>query len=163
MKKIYSLALMAMLFAVNASAQLIVSGIPKPVRVVQLVVFDFTTTVTTGDGKFYFKITSELNGMNLIAVDAHVITVSSSGAVNVDLARCAAVATGNACSGTVADMLSTNLTIDANEEKSSTAATPAVIDTANDDVATNQIIRVDVDGAGTGTQGLIVTLSFQLP
>lgn len=130
---------------------------------VELVVVGFTTALTTGDGKYYFVIPPRLTGMNLIAVSAHVITVSSSGAVNVDLARCAVVATGNTCSGTVVDMLSTNLTIDANESKSSTAAAAAVIDTSNDDVVTDQAIRIDVDGAGTGTQGLIVILRFQLP
>jgi hypothetical protein len=82
----------------------------------------------------------------------------------VDLARCAVVATGNQCSGTVVDMLSTNLTIDSNENKSSTAAAAAVIDTANDDVSTGQVIRVDVDAIHTTpAKGLLITLVFQLP
>ena len=130
----------------------------------QMVVFDFATAVAVGDGKFYFYIPADLNGMNLVGVTAAVVgAVSSSGAINVDLARCAVVATGIPCSGTVADILSTNLTIDANEDSSSTAATAAVISGTNDDVATDQMIRVDVDGAGTGTQGLIVNLEFQTP
>ena len=132
---------------------------------VQMVLFDFTTAVATGDGKFYFHIatSSKLIGMDLVGVVASVITVSSSGAITVDVARCAAVATGNPCSGTVADVLSTNLTIDANEDSSNTAATAAVIATASDDVIVDQTWRIDVDGAGTGTQGLIATLIFQLP
>lgn len=133
------------------------------VKIVEIVVIDFTTAVTTGDGKYYFPIPSTLNGHNLVSVSGHVITVSSSGAVNVDLARCAVVATGNTCSGTVVDMLPVNLTIDANESKSSSAATAVDIDETNDDVATDQVVRVDVDGAGTGTQGLILLLGFQLP
>ena len=32
-----------------------------------------------------------------------------------------------------------------------------------DDVVTNDLLRVDVDGAGTGTKGLIVTLDFVTP
>jgi hypothetical protein len=132
---------------------------------VQLVVFDFATDTATGDGKSYFYVPPSLNGMNLVGVSAQVITVgTTSGLLNVDLARCATVATGNACSGTVADMLSTNLTIDINEDDSSTAATPAVINTANDDVTTGQIIRVDVDAVhGTLAKGLLVNLTFQLP
>ena len=119
--------------------------------------------MATGDGAFYFSIPAQIAGMDLVNVEAHVITVSSSGAVDIDLARCAVVATGNTCSGTVVDMLSTNLTIDANESKSSTAATAAVINAANDDVAEDQVVRVDIDLAGTGTQGLIVWMEFQLP
>ncbi|KKL68292.1 hypothetical protein LCGC14_2126470, partial [marine sediment metagenome] len=132
---------------------------------VQMVLFDFTTAVATGDGKFYFHIPtgSKLIGMNLIDVVGAVITVSSSGAITVDVARCAPVATGNPCSGTVADVLSTNLTIDQDEDSSNTAATPSVVDTSLDDVIVDQMWRIDVDGAGTGTKGLIVTLIFQLP
>ena len=131
-------------------------------KVVQVVAFDFTTALATGDGAFYFSVPAEIGGMDLVNVEAHVITVSSSGTVDVDLARCAVVATGNTCSGTVVDMLSTNLIIDVNESKSSTGA-GATINTANDDVVEDQVIRVDVDGAGTGTQGLIVWMEFELP
>jgi hypothetical protein len=60
-------------------------------------------------------------------------------------------------------MLSTRITIDANEYDSKDATTAAVIDTSNDDVATGDVIRIDVDVAGTGTKGLNVTLSFQTP
>ena len=133
-------------------------------RNIQAVVFDFTTAVAIGDGKFYIYVPADLNGYIIVGVAASVVgATSSSGAINVDLARCAVVATGIPCSGTVADILSTNLTIDQSEDSNSTAATPAVIDTANDDLATDQTIRVDVDGAGTGAQGLIVNLEVQLP
>lgn len=132
---------------------------------VQMILFDFTTAVATGDGAFYFPIptSSKLIGKNLVGVYAWVTTVSSSGAITVDIARCAAVATGNPCSGTVADVLSTDLTIDANEDSSDTAAAAAVINTANDDAALDVTFRFDVDGAGTGTQGLAVALIFQKP
>jgi hypothetical protein len=134
------------------------------VKVVQLVPMGFGTNLTTGDGKDYFIVPASLNGMNLIGIRGDLVTRSSSGAVNIDVARCVTVASaGNMCSSTVADMLSTNLTIDADEISSGTAATAAVIDTSNDDVATGQAIRIDIDGAGTGAQGLILTLSFQLP
>jgi hypothetical protein len=132
---------------------------------VQMVLFDFTTAVATGDGKFYFHIAtgSKLIGMDLVDAVAAVITVSSSGLPEVDIARCAPVATGNVCSGTVADALTVNLTIDVNEDSSDTATTGITIATASDDVIVDQTWRIDVDVAGTGTQGLIVTLIFQLP
>lgn len=132
---------------------------------VQMVLFDFTTAVATGDGAFFFHIASgsKLIGMDLIDAVAAVITVSSSGLPTVDIARCAPVATGNPCSGTVADTLTVNLTIDVNEDSSDTATTGITINTAADDVIVDQTWRLDVDVAGTGTQGLIVTLIFQLP
>jgi hypothetical protein len=57
-------------------------------------------------------------------------------------------------------MLSTALTIDANETDSSTAAAAAVINTSNDDVATADRVFIDVDTAGTGAKGLNVTFTF---
>jgi hypothetical protein len=150
--------------AVDPAAVCLMSGnCGSIIKSVELAVIEFTTTVTTGDGKWYFRVPQSLNGMDLVAVHAQLVTVSSSGAVNIDLARCATVATGNVCSGTVVDMLSTNLTVDANEDDSSTAVAAAVINASNDSVATNQVIRVDVDGAGTGAAGLMITLDFQLP
>jgi hypothetical protein len=111
------------------------------------------TALTTGDGKMYFTIPVELNGMDLVTVGAHVYTASSSGTPTVMIHN---------LTDTV-DMLSTAITIDANEKDSSTAATPAVIDTANDDVVTGDEIRIDVDAAGTGTAGLEVRLGFRTP
>jgi len=131
---------------------------------VELVVFDFATDTATGDGKYYFVIPSKLNGWNLTAVSAQVISVGTTGTLNVDLARCDVAATGNACSGTVQDMLSTNLTIDSNEGKSSTAEAAAAIDTDYDDVDTDEIIRVDVDAVHTtAAKGLILNLKFEKP
>lgn len=46
-------------------------------------------------------------------------------------------------------MLSTAMTIDSAETSTSTAATPPVIDTANDDVATGDVIRIDIDAIST--------------
>ena len=57
-------------------------------------------------------------------------------------------------------MLSTEITIDVSEFTSYTAATPPVIDTGHDGVATGDILRIDVDVAGTGAKGLIVVLTF---
>src|SRR5690606_25000268 len=101
--------------------------------------------------------------MNLVSVAAQVITAGTTNTLNVDLARCAAVASGNVCSGTVDDMLTTNLIVDSGEDDSSTA-TAAAINTSNDDVSTGQVIRVDVDAVhSTPSQGLIIPLEFRLP
>lgn len=111
--------------------------------------------ITTGDGKAYIRIPAYLEGMNLVDVGASLSTVSSSGLVNVQIRR--------RRSGVNADMLSTAITIDANEVDSFTAATPWVINTANDDVTQGDQIYIDIDGAGTGAKGLCITLTFQLP
>lgn len=109
--------------------------------------------LTTGDGKAYFTIPAALNGMNLVSVAAALTTVSSSGIPTVQIANVT----------DAVDMLSTKLTIDATELTSYTAATPAVIDTTKDDVVTGDLLRIDVDVAGTGAKGLSVVLGFQLP
>jgi len=124
------------------------------IRYMQAVVFDFTTDTATGDGKFYMHIPVGLGGMNLVEVHAEVITAGTTGTLDIQIANVTQAA----------DMLTTKITIDSGETGSDTAATPAVIDTNNDDVATNDLLRVDVDAVHTtAAQGLIITLGFQLP
>lgn len=122
---------------------------PIPVQFDIKVVSD-TATVATGDGQFIFAIPSDLNGRSLTSAAAYVTTVSSSGLPTVQIRNVTQTA----------DMLTTKVTIDVSEFTSYTAATPAVIDTANDDVATGDLIAIDVDVAGTGTKGLGVILGF---
>lgn len=115
------------------------------------------TTALTTDDKYYFRIPAELNGMNLVAVSASVGTgasgASSSGTPTFTIKN----VTDNQ------QMLSTNLTVDANEYTSATAATPAVINTSYDDVATDDLIEVACTVAGTGVTYASVRLSFRLP
>lgn len=100
-----------------------------------------TTTLTTGTAKRTFRMPYALT---LTSVRASVSTVSSSGTPTVDI---------NEGGSTI---LSTKLTIDANEYTSTTAATAAVIsDTA---LADDAEITIDVDVAGTGAKGLKVYL-----
>lgn len=124
-------------------------------------VFAHATAVTTGDGKRHFRVPTALNGMDLVSVGMGVIAKSTSGNPTVQIAR------GRQANATTAhafnDMLSTALTIDANDFDSKDAGTPAAINTSNDDVLTGDLIRFDVDTAGTGTTGLFVTLGFRLP
>lgn len=106
--------------------------------------------ITTGDGKLYYRVPSTLDGMDLVAVAAAVTTVSSSGAVSVDLYN----------DTQALDMLTTNVTIDASEKDSKDATTPAAINASNSMVATGDQIRIDIDSAGSGAKGLIVELQF---
>lgn len=121
-------------------------------HVMELIISDPATTPTTGDGKAHGYVTPEIAGKNLVAVYAWNTTVSSSGAPSIAIRR--------ERSGSAVDMLSTNVTIDANEKTSLSAATAAVINTSNDDVASGDIIFADLDAAGTGTKGVGVALVF---
>ena len=125
-------------------------------RYVQMVVADFTADIAEGNGKFYFHVPAGLNGMDLVEVHAKVITAGSGSTVDVQIHNLT----------DTSDMLSTSLTIDNGELDSKDAATAAVINGSEDDVVTNDVIRIDVDGNGGDTtvaKGLIVTLGFRLP
>jgi hypothetical protein len=105
---------------------------------------DETTPLTTGLAKaafhapFAFTLTEVRSGLS---------TASSSGLVTVDI---------NEGAGAGTSLLSTKLSIDANEETSTTAAAPAVIsDSAIADAAR---LTFDIDAAGTGAKGLKVWL-----
>lgn len=88
----------------------------------------------------------------LIKVKAYVDTVSSSGLPTFSLRE---------SSGGV-DILSTALTVDASENTSLSAATAAVIKSDGTQILiADEVVRVDVDVAGTGTKGAIITLWFE--
>ena len=109
--------------------------------VIVVAVGDETTAITTGTAKVTFRMPF---AMTLTAVRASLTTASSSGVPTVDI---------NEGGSTI---LSTKLTIDANEKTSTTAATPAVIsDTA---LADDAEITIDIDVAGTSAAGLKVAL-----
>ena len=109
--------------------------------------------LTTGNGKQFWRVPSVCNGMNLVAVAQAVTTVSSSGNPSFQVHNLTQAA----------NMLSTVVSCDSGELDSSTATTAAVIDTANDDVATGDQLRFDCTVAGTGTKGAMVELHFRLP
>ncbi len=111
------------------------------------------TTLTTGDGKRIIALEDDLNGMVLVAAEAYVTTVSSSGTPTIQIRNVT----------DSVDMLTTKITIDASEFTSYTAATRSVVDTSNDDVSTGDRIAVDCDVAGTGAKGLGVHLTFGPP
>lgn len=102
---------------------------------------DETTVITAGTTKVTFRMPS---AATITAVRASLTTASSSGVVTVDINE----------SGV--SILSTKLTIDANEKTSTTAAIPAVI--SDGALADDAEITIDIDTAGTGATGLKVWL-----
>ncbi len=127
---------------------------PVPIPAVLFIkVFSDVLVVSSGDGKFIFACSDDMDGMNLIDAQAYVTTVSSSGAPTIQIRNITQAV----------DMLSTRITIDVSEFTSYSAAAASVVDTGNDDVATADRIAVDVDVAGTGTKGLGIILTFGKP
>jgi len=127
-------------------------------RVIQMVVVDFATDLAVAaSGKFWFHVPSTLDGYNIVEVHAEVITAPTGSTIIIDLYNLTHT-------GGDLDILSTNLTINAGETGSDTA-TAAVINTSNDHLATNDVIRVDIDQVGSSTAGagLIVTMVCRLP
>lgn len=122
--------------------------------VVEVPVGSASSSLATGDGQGFFRVPDELNGMNLTGVAAAVYTAGTTGTCDIQIRN----------KTQSADMLTTKLTIDSTETDSSTAATAAVIDTANDDVATGDIIAIDIDAVQTtAAKGLVVQMRFELP
>lgn len=137
------------------------AGSVHGVKNLDFYILDAAYLITTGDGKAYSRIPSEYNGMNIVSVSCAVHTTSSSGTPTVQLSR------GRQSSATTAhsyvDVLSTRVTIDATEYDSKDASAAAVINASNDDVATGDMFRWDVDVIGTGTKGLNCNVGLQLP
>lgn len=123
-------------------------------KIVTIGVVSPTSDTSTGDAKGFFRVPSELNGMNLVAVAASVYTAGTTGTTDIQLRN----------KTDSVDMLSTKLTIDSTETDTSTAATPAVIDTTKDDVATGDIIAFDIDAVSTtAAKGLVIEMKFEIP
>lgn len=119
------------------------------VRTISIILLPPTTAAATGDGKAYFVVPASMNGGVITAVTLTAVTAGTTGTTDVQIAN---VTNAN-------DVLSTKVTLDSTEPSSSTAATPAVINASNDDLATNNVLRIDVDAVSTTPpQGLIVTI-----
>lgn len=122
-------------------------------RVIQIKLWDETTAITVGDGRFIFRVPAEMAGMVITSVRAYVTTVSSSGTPTFQI---------RSITDSV-DVLSTLLTIDVSEKSSTTAVTAAVINTANDDLADDEELAIDIDVAGTGAKGAGITIVAMTP
>lgn len=119
----------------------------KPVGI-QVTAYD--SNVATGDSQAIFIIPAALNGMNLIRAQAVVYTAGTTNATTVMIRN----------KTDSVDMLSGAISI----ASAATVGTVGTINTATDDVATNDVIAVDVDSVSTtAPQGLMVVLEFQLP
>lgn len=119
-------------------------------KTISLVVFDSTTDVATGDGKAYFTVPANMNGMNLVRAQATVVTAGTTNATTVMIHN---------LTQTV-DMLSGAISI----ASAVVAGTVGTIDTGNDDVATDDRLRIDVDSVSTtAPKGLVIILEFRLP
>jgi hypothetical protein len=139
-------------------ANLVKNGVTRYVTIPLYGIRESPAVAVTTAAMGWITIPPDVGGMNLTYVFASHCIVGSgqASAHTIDI--------HNVTDTT--DMLSTNLTIDANELDSSTAATAAVIDTSYDDVATNDQLRIDVDAittGGTAPKGLYVTLGFSWP
>lgn len=127
---------------------------PDPIPVlVHLKVFADTTAVTTGNDARRFVVTDDLGGTFLRSAHATVTTVGSSATT---------VMVHNLTN--TDDLLSTATTIDSGDTNSYDAATPHVVDDSGDPqvnyITRGDILRIDVDTAGTGAKGLEVLLEF---
>jgi hypothetical protein len=115
-----------------------------------------TTALASGIAS-YLRIPPHMTGMDLVAVRASVgdgaAGSSSSGNPTFQVRN---VTDNN-------QMLTTNLSVDANEYTSATAAVPAVINTAKDDVVTDDLIEAKCVIAGTGVTYATVQADFKLP
>lgn len=110
-----------------------------------LALSDETTVITSGTAKVTFRAPFAWTLTKIPR--ASLATASSSGTPTVDI---------NVNGSTI---LSTKLTIDANEKTSTTAATPAVLSSSS--IADDAEITMDIDVAGTGAKGLKVTLYYK--
>jgi hypothetical protein len=106
-----------------------------------IAVFESDANVTVGDGKVGFVVPSTMNGMNIVDCVASVHTSGTTGTTDVQIRRRRGT--------TNTDVLSTKLTIDSTETSSTTAAAAYAINTSNDDLATGDIIYIDVDAVST--------------
>jgi hypothetical protein len=143
---------LALLDDADNTAQRTTLGVEK--RLIVLFPFAPTADVATGDGKAYFRVPTMLNGGVITAVHAMVNTAGTTGDTTIQIARVR--------SGTPADVLSTPMAINSGETGSDTG-TAGTINTSNDDLATGDILRVDVDGVSTTEPlGLQVTIEVTL-
>ena len=111
---------------------------------------DETTALTTGAAKATFRMPQ---AATITAVRASVTTApAGSDLLTVDINK-----------GTSpTSILSTKITIDAGEKTSTTAATAAVVDTNENDVADDEMMTIDIDtiGSSTAGAGLKVTIYY---
>lgn len=108
------------------------------------------TSLTAGD-KAYYRIPAKYNGGTIVGVSAACKGASTLGTVEF------AVKNGST------SVMTTNPTLDQGETDTLTAATPPVINTAADDIATGNMIEISVVQAGTGVTYAGVEIILRAP
>lgn len=108
--------------------------------------------LAVGDYQGWFMIPPALNGWNITFVGA----MRKAGGTGVPAFQLRNVTDS-------VDVLSTKVTIDSGENTSGSAATPPVINTGVDDVASYDIFAVDVDVAGTNTFNAVFYVGLTKP
>lgn len=123
-----------------------------PLRAAMVTAVHADVSVGVTDGAAYLMIPQAYGGLVLSAIRIAVSTEGTgAGSTQVQIHNVTSAV----------DMLSTVATIDSTESTSDTAATPPVIDAANDDVAANDLLRIDIDAVtSTPAKGLFVQLEF---
>lgn len=134
---------------------------------VHLKIFDDETAVTSGDDARRFVVTDDLGGTRLRSAHASVTTASTSGTVALQV-----VNLNGPVAGTV-DLLSTVTSIDATEFTSYTGTVQHVVNTGTisfnggtfptNYIQRGDVLRIDIDAAGTGAKGLEALLEFGPP
>ena len=115
-----------------------------------IIAVDAATSLTVADWKAYVVVPACMNWMKLIRAQAVVNTAGTTNATTIDIYNVTQTA----------DMLSWAISI----ASAWTVGTVWTIDTDNDDVATNDVLRIDVTSMSTiAPKGLIVVLEFMLP
>lgn len=123
-------------------------GLNLQQRIIQFTVSSTAATPTTTVGQNCagdngWSVPVELNGFKVVTVAANVTTASSVGVFTANIKN---RTTGN-------NILSTALTIDANELSTSTAATPPVINQSTNTLTTDDDVCVQVSVAPNGSYG----------
>ena len=139
------------------------AGSNAAIRYVVLSVGDPSTALTAADNKAFFHVPAGMNGMDLVEAHAEVQTApvgeTNGTGILVDVYN---ATDDNSMLGSGTNE---HLSIDGGDTGSDTADEAVVINTSEDDIATNDVIRIDVEqiGSGTAGSGLVVTLGFRLP
>jgi hypothetical protein len=117
-------------------------------------VFDAANSTYVKDGAAFFRVPVRLNGMDLISCAATVYTAGTTGNLDIQIRN----------KTDSVDMLSTKMRVETTETDTSTSAQPGVIDTTKDDVATGDVLAIDIDSIQTtAALGLYVEMRFELP
>jgi hypothetical protein len=115
-----------------------------------LIVVEKGTDVAVGDDQIQFPVPQALNGMNLVSANAIVNTAGETNATTVSVRNVT----------DSQEMLSSSISIASGDR----VGTPGTINEGYDDVATNDILRIDVKTVSTtAPKGLMVMLEFRLP